>query len=125
MTGEELDIIERLYHQALKLEIDFFSSLAVGQRSVIPFCKMHDPAKDRLVIFSDFDLTCTVVDSSAILAELAIQSAPKTDQIVPDTLNAQKLYTEIKVQWDSISKQYTDEYELCIDSILSSDKGNS
>ncbi|MBA0554940.1 hypothetical protein Golob_014012, partial [Gossypium lobatum] len=59
LTGEELNIIEKLYHQAMKLEIEFFYAQTLTQPTVIPLTKEHDPARDCLMIFSDFDLTCT------------------------------------------------------------------
>ncbi|KAK9293333.1 hypothetical protein L1049_021325 [Liquidambar formosana] len=83
LTGEELDIIEKLYHQAMKLEIEFFSAQPLVQHTVVPLIKEHNRAEDHLLIFSDFDLTCTVLDSSAILAEIAIITAPKSDQSQP------------------------------------------
>ncbi|WCJ31202.1 hem oxygenase-like multi-helical [Euphorbia peplus] len=36
LTGEELDIIEKLYHQAMKLEIEFFNAQPLAQPSVVP-----------------------------------------------------------------------------------------
>ncbi|XP_017698250.2 bifunctional TH2 protein, mitochondrial-like isoform X2 [Phoenix dactylifera] len=114
LTGEELEVIEKLYHQAMKLEIDFFSVQPIGQPAVVPLT--NDPA-NHLVIFSDFDLTCTVVDSSAILAEIAILTAAKTDHSGTDNLNARS-FSEMRNSWDSLSRQYTGEYEQCIESLL-------
>ncbi|KAF2287546.1 hypothetical protein GH714_001233 [Hevea brasiliensis] len=56
LTSEELDIIEKLYHQAMKLEIEFFNVQPLSQPTVVPLTKEHNPVEDRLVIFSDFDL---------------------------------------------------------------------
>jgi thiamine phosphate phosphatase / amino-HMP aminohydrolase len=90
LTGEELEIIGKLYQQAMRLEVEFFSAQLVDQPVVTPLSRYCDP-KYRLLIFSDFDLTCTVVDSSAILAEIAILSHQKTSQGGPDnTLNRTK-----------------------------------
>lgn len=123
LTGEELDIIEKLYHQAMKLEIEFFYAQPVAQPSVIPLTREHNPVEDRLVIFSDFDLTCTVIDSSAILAEIAILTAPKSDQIQPENQIARMSAAELRNIWGLLSGQYTEEYEQCIESILPSRKG--
>ncbi|CAN1233964.1 Bifunctional TH2 protein, mitochondrial [Linum perenne] len=110
LTGEELDVIEKLYHQAMKLETEFFSAQPILQPTVVPLTKDHNPDKDRLVIFSDFDLTCTVVDSSAVLAEIAIVTAPKMSS------------AELKNTWGLLSTQYMEEYEQCIESVLPSGK---
>ncbi|KAF0900843.1 hypothetical protein E2562_035478 [Oryza meyeriana var. granulata] len=79
LTGEELEIIGKLYQQAMRLEVEFFSAQPVDQHVVAPLSRYCDP-KDKLLIFCDFDLTCTVVDSSAVLAEIAILSYQKASQ---------------------------------------------
>lgn len=122
LTGEELDIIEKLYYQAMKLEIEFFCAQLLDQYTIVPLTKGHDPAADRLVIFSDFDLTCTVVDSSAILAEIAIITAPKFDQNQPENQIIRMSSADLRNTWGVLSKQYTEEYEQCIENILPSEK---
>lgn len=124
LTGEELDIIEKLYHQAMKLELDFFLAQPLGQQTVVPLSKLHKEAEDQLIIFSDFDLTCTVVDSSAILAEIAIITAQKSDQSQLETQNARMSSADLRSTWGVLSKQYTEEYEQCIESILVSAKAD-
>ncbi|KAJ6858278.1 bifunctional TH2 protein [Populus alba x Populus x berolinensis] len=123
LTGEELDIIEKLYHQAMKLEIEFFLAQPIAQTTLAPLTKGHNPEEDRLVIFSDFDLTCTVVDSSAILAEIAILTAPKSDVVQPETPIARMSSADLRNTWGLLSGQYTEEYEQCIESIMPSAKG--
>ncbi|KAM0008798.1 hypothetical protein Hdeb2414_s0006g00224071 [Helianthus debilis subsp. tardiflorus] len=59
--------MQKLYHQALKLEMEFFLSLPVDQQTVLPLSKHHISTEHRLMIFSDFDLTCTVVAEIAIV----------------------------------------------------------
>lgn len=125
LTGEELDIIEKLYHQAMKLEIEFFSSQPLVQPTVVPLMKEHNPEEDQLLIFSDFDLTCTVVDSSAILAEIAIVTAPKSDQNQPETRILRMSSADLRNTWSLLSRQYTEEYEQCIESIVPSETGRS
>lgn len=123
LTGEELDIIEKLYHQAMKLETDFFSAQPLSQPTVVPLTKEHDPAEDQLIIFSDFDLTCTVVDSSAILAEIAIVTAPKSDQNHPESQIARMSSADLRNTWGLLSSQYTEEYEQCMESIMPAEQG--
>uniref|UniRef100_A0A5B6YU15 Thiaminase-2/PQQC domain-containing protein n=1 Tax=Davidia involucrata TaxID=16924 RepID=A0A5B6YU15_DAVIN len=122
LTGEELDIIEKLYHQAMKLEIEFFSAQPLVQQTVVPLSKEHNHAEYRLMIYSDFDLTCTVVDSSAILAEIAIITAPKSDQNQPETQIARMSSADLRNTWGVLSMQYTEEYEQCIESIMCIEK---
>nr|DAD20078.1 TPA_asm: hypothetical protein HUJ06_021541 [Nelumbo nucifera] len=122
LTGEELEVIEKLYHQAMKLEIEFFCAQPITQRTIVPLSRIHDPAEYQLIIFSDFDLTCTVVDSSAILAEIAILSAPKADQVGPENMLAWKSSADLRNTWGVLSRQYTEEYEQCIESMMHSEK---
>ncbi|GAV69826.1 LOW QUALITY PROTEIN: hypothetical protein CFOL_v3_13327, partial [Cephalotus follicularis] len=121
LIGEELDIIEKLYHQAMKLEIEFFSAQPLDA-TLVPLTKDHNPAEDRLMIFSDFDLTCFVVDSSAILAEIAIVTAPKSDQDQPKPQISRMSSTELRNTRGLLSRQYTEEYEQCIKSVMPSEK---
>lgn len=122
LTGEELGIIEKLYQQAMRLEINFFLAQTVVQPTVAPLSKHLNPSEQRLVLFSDFDLTCTVVDSSAILAEIAIVTAPKSDQNAPETQIARMSSGDLKNTWGVLSRQYTEEYEQCIENVLASRK---
>ncbi|XAR64888.1 Aminopyrimidine aminohydrolase [Bertholletia excelsa] len=124
LTGEELDIIEKLYHQAMKLEIEFFYAQPLVQETVVPLLRERKPAKHHFVVFSDFDLTCTVVDSSAILAEIAIVTAPKSDQTQPEKQIIRMSSADLRNSWGVLSRQYTEEYEKCIESILDSDKAD-
>lgn len=123
LTGEELEVVEKLYYQALKLEIDFFSAQPIAQRTIAPLSGVHDPAEFCLILFSDFDLTCTVVDSSAILAEVAILTAPKDDQNGTENLLARMSSADLRNTWCALSRQYTEEYEQCIESIMPIEKG--
>ncbi|KAF8394222.1 hypothetical protein HHK36_020429 [Tetracentron sinense] len=122
LTGEELEVIEKLYHQSMKLEIDFFSAQPVYQRTIVPLFRVDDPVELRLIIFSDFDLTCTVLDSSAILAEIAIITASKTDQSGTENQLSWKSSADLRNTWGDLSRQYTEEYEQCIESILPIEK---
>ncbi|XP_051121784.1 bifunctional TH2 protein, mitochondrial [Andrographis paniculata] len=120
LTGEELNIIEKLYHQAMKLEIEFFLSQPIVQKTVTPLHQEHNSGPQCLMLFSDFDLTCTVVDSSAVLAEIAILTAPKSDQNQSDNQLARMSSADLRSTWEELSKQYTEEYEQCIENILPS-----
>ncbi|KAK8487925.1 hypothetical protein V6N13_027100 [Hibiscus sabdariffa] len=122
LTGEELNTIEKLYHQAMKLEVEFFYSQPLTQPTIAPLTKEHDPEQDHLMIFSDFDLTCTIVDSSAILAEIAIVTARKSDRNQPAGQIGRMSSAELRNAWGLLSTQYTEEYEQCIESILPSEK---
>lgn len=123
LTGEELDIIEKLYLRAMKLEIEFFLAQPIVQKIVVPLYEELNPAENCIMLFSDFDLTCTVVDSSAILAEIAIITAPKSDQNQSENQLARMSSVDLRKTWGVLSKDYTEEYEQCVESILHSDKG--
>ncbi|KAK8945207.1 hypothetical protein KSP39_PZI008223 [Platanthera zijinensis] len=118
LTGEELDVIQKLYHQAMKLEIDFFLAQPIVQPCVVPLSRLHN-SENHLFIFSDFDLTCTVLDSSAILAEIAIIKAAKSSDLPgTDSPVNQMTSSELRDYWRGLSSQYTEEYEQCIENLL-------
>ncbi|XP_020574541.1 bifunctional TH2 protein, mitochondrial isoform X2 [Phalaenopsis equestris] len=119
LTGDELDVIQKLYHQAMKLEIDFFLAQPIVQPSVVPLSKLHDPKK-RFFIVSDFDLTCTLLDSCTILAEISIkkEAAKSTDLSVADNPINQMSSSDLGNLWRDLSGQYIVEYEQCIEKLL-------
>ncbi|PKA58759.1 thiaminase (transcriptional activator TenA) [Apostasia shenzhenica] len=118
LTGEELDVIGKLYLQAMKLEIEFFLAQTIMQPTVVPLIGLHDPKK-RFCIFSDFDLTCTVVDSTAILAEIAIAKAPKTTDLpVANRSIDWSPSSELRETWKALSAKYAEDYQQCIDTLL-------
>lgn len=125
LTGEELEVIEKLYHQAMKLEVNFFASQSMSQPTIVPLSRVPDDISERhLTIFCDFDLTCTAFDSSAILAEIAILTAPKEDlNGYHDRQLARMSSGDLRKTWNVLSTQYTKEFEQCVESIISSDKG--
>ncbi|XP_041005515.1 bifunctional TH2 protein, mitochondrial-like isoform X1 [Juglans microcarpa x Juglans regia] len=122
LTGEELKVIEKLYYQAIKLEVDFFATQPISQQTIVPLARVLDPAERRLTIFCDFDLTCTAFDSSAILAEIAIITAPKANSDGSETQLARMSSADLRSTWGVLSTQYTEEFEQCIESIMDSRK---
>ncbi|XP_072977873.1 bifunctional TH2 protein, mitochondrial-like [Typha angustifolia] len=121
LTGEELELIGKLYHQAMKLEIEFFTAQPVVQHVVVPLIKLHNP-EIQLILFSDFDLTCTALDSCSVLAEIAILTAAKADQSGSDRLITRSSSSDMKNSWDILSRHYTEEYEQCMESLLLSEE---
>lgn len=124
LTGEELVLLEKLYHQAIRLEVEFFFAQPVPQQTIVPLFQVSDSSRLGLTIFCDFDLTCTIIDSSAILAEIAILTAPKTDQSGTETPTLTRMLSaDIRYIWGVLSCQYAEGFEKCLESIISSNKG--
>lgn len=130
LTGDEIDLLYNLYHQTMILEIDFFNSLPFDQPTVVPVTKGLSSAEDRLMVLSNFDLACTVHDSSAILADMAQVTAAKSDhspsgsECSPsESPLAQMSSGDVRNMWEKICKQYAQEYEECIESIIPAEKG--
>ncbi|KAK8631063.1 hypothetical protein V6N13_079827 [Hibiscus sabdariffa] len=126
LTGEELDVIEKVYHQSMSLEVEFFSFQPIIQETVVPLSRTLDPAVGgELSIFCDFDLTCAAFDSSAILAEIAIITRPKADSDGSETQLARLSSADLRSTWDALSSQYTEEFEQCIESITTTETATS
>lgn len=123
-TDEELEYIERLYKQAMKLEIEFFYAQKIVQGSLVPLIRLHGHLEQQhFIIFSDFDLTCTVVDSCAILAEVAISNATKHDQCDFDFHNSKISSEDLKKSWNDLSRQYIEGFKQWMQGVLVSKKG--
>ncbi|KAM0945023.1 putative aminopyrimidine aminohydrolase [Dioscorea sansibarensis] len=121
LTGEELEVIDKLYSRAMKLEIEVFSSQRIIQPVIVPLIKMRD-TKNQFLIFSNFDLTCTTVDSSAMLAEVAILTVPRADHSGPDDLVTRRSSLNLRSSWEDLSAKYTEEYETIMGNIRMLDK---
>ncbi|KAL2488025.1 putative aminopyrimidine aminohydrolase [Forsythia ovata] len=118
LTGEELEVVERLYHQAMKLELEFILTQSVFNRTIVPVSQLHSNAEENLIIFCDFDLTCSAIDSSALLAEIAIVAASKADLSGGETQPSQTSSGDFRTMWSNLFSQYIEEYEQCIETIM-------
>ncbi|KAJ9169676.1 hypothetical protein P3X46_017838 [Hevea brasiliensis] len=121
LTGVELEVLERLYLQAVKLRVDFFSIQPIVQQTIVPLSRVQSPANFNLTIFCDFDMTCTAVDSFAVLAEIAIITAPKLDLSGYETKLTKMSSADLRSTWGVLSAQYVEEHDQCIESIMSSE----
>ncbi|XP_073150200.1 bifunctional TH2 protein, mitochondrial-like isoform X2 [Henckelia pumila] len=115
LTSEELDVVERLYHRAMKLELDFIWAQSIVQQSIVPCSRLLNSVENNLILFCDFDLTCTVIDSSALLAELAIITTPNGSGPMP--------LADIRTTWNDLFTQYVKEYQQCVESIIQDEAG--
>ncbi|KAJ4836409.1 hypothetical protein Tsubulata_020981 [Turnera subulata] len=125
LTDNEIGIIGKLYHQAMELEIEFFLAQPLYQPTVVPLTKQHNPLEDHLLIFCDFDQTCTeVVDSCAVLAEIANLAARKHEHQDhrDDEFASTTPLAVLRAKWDHLVAQYKEEYEQCISSITCCEK---
>ncbi|KAL9431195.1 hypothetical protein AB3S75_026392 [Citrus x aurantiifolia] len=95
--------------------------LTVKQQTTVPLSWVKDPVEGHLTLFCDFDWTCTAFDSSSILAELAIVTAQKSDPDQSEGKLTRISSADLRNTWDVLSTKYTEEYEQCIESIMSSE----
>ncbi|CAM6020683.1 unnamed protein product [Sphagnum balticum] len=109
--------LEIIYKKAMALEVEFFSAQSLSTEAVqVPYFKSASAAKERLVFVSDFDSTCTVADSSSILADLTVKIAASSN-----TTNA----TSLQQQWDELVKEYLEEYEEVLSEALTLTGGST
>ncbi|KAM7501513.1 hypothetical protein LguiB_000417 [Lonicera macranthoides] len=122
LTGEELEVVEKLYHQAVKLELEFFSSQPIAKHAIVPLSRCHYTANQNLTIFCDFDMTCSAIDSSALLAEIAIIKTSNSNNLNEcETQTTWVSPDDLRNTWSILSHQYIEEYEECIESIILSE----
>lgn len=115
--------MQNLYYQAMKLELEFFLAQPVDQQTVVPLSK----DLNSVTIFSDFDLTCTEVDSSIVLSEIAMVTSPKLGQTQSECENdiTGMPLAKLRTTWEALSKQYAEEYEHLMESMLVNQKGKA
>ncbi|KAM0043264.1 putative aminopyrimidine aminohydrolase [Helianthus debilis subsp. tardiflorus] len=121
LTGVELDILQKLYQQAMKLEMEFFLAQPIDQQTVVPLSNVHN----RITIFSDFDLTCTVIDSCTVFADITMATSPTPGQAQPENQSqiTKMPLTKLKNTWEALVKQYAEEYEHLMETMLVNQKG--
>lgn len=123
LTGEELQFVENIYQKAMKLQVEFFSAQPIIQITIVPLYRAHGSDEHNIVIFSGFDMTCSAVDSCALLADIAIIKSSKA--VKPngyESLGDGASLDDLRDIWSSLHGQYVEEYEQCIDSIMLSER---
>lgn len=121
LTEEDLEVLQKLYLQAMKLAIEFLFLQPIRIPSVAPLSRLHDP-KNQFFIISDFDSTCTTVLDTSFLEEIAIIIAPKSADL-PVSVNptnhmSSSEKNDLRV---ATSLESTREYEKFIESLLPSE----
>ncbi|KAI3678769.1 hypothetical protein L6452_38072 [Arctium lappa] len=123
LTGEELQFVENIYQKAMKLQVEFFSAQPIIQNTIVPLYRAHGSDEHNIVIFSGFDMTCSAVDSGALLADIAIiKSSKAVKSNGSESLEDGASLDDPRDIWSSLHGQYVEEYEQCIDSIMLSER---
>ncbi|KAI3871915.1 hypothetical protein MKX03_012948 [Papaver bracteatum] len=127
MTDKEVEAVERLYCQAMRFEMDFLNSRQSEHTLIIPIYSKLDP-KERLILFADFDFTCTDLGSLGILEYIAIMTAQKADQLLQGqdrNIDSHITSTDLKNTWELLSQQATVKYDKCMKKIMLAEKALS
>ncbi|KAI3806103.1 hypothetical protein L1987_21995 [Smallanthus sonchifolius] len=123
LTGEELQFVETIYHKAMKLQVDFFWAQPIMQNTVVPLYRAHGNDEHNVLICSGFDMTCSAVDSGALLADVAIIKSSKTVKSNGYESGGDGTSLDnLRDIWSGLHGQYVEEYEQCIDNIMLSEK---
>ncbi|KAM0028272.1 putative thiaminase-2/PQQC, hem oxygenase-like, multi-helical, HAD superfamily [Helianthus debilis subsp. tardiflorus] len=123
LTGEELQFVETIYHKAMKLQVDFFSAQPIIQNTVVPLYQARGNDDHNVLICSGYDMTCSAVDSGALLADVAIIKSSKTVKSNGyESGGDETSLDNLRDIWKDLHVQYVEEYEQCIDNIMLSEK---
>lgn len=115
--------METIYHKAMKLQVDFFSAQPINQNTIVPLYQALGSDEHDVIICSGFDMTCSAVDSCALLADVAIIKASKIVKVNEnESVDDGSSLDNLRDVWSSLHGQYVEEYEQCIDSIMLSEK---
>ncbi|KAI3879262.1 hypothetical protein MKX03_013459 [Papaver bracteatum] len=128
LAKEEIEVVESLYRHAMRLEMDFFYSRQSEQTLILPIYQKLDAKEERLMLFADFDFTCTSVASLEILANIEILSAQKPDQQRQGEDrdgHSQIASIDLRKTWQLLSQQYTSENDNFKKEILLGEKAVS
>ncbi|RZC58945.1 hypothetical protein C5167_006250 [Papaver somniferum] len=128
LTAKGVEVVERLYCQAMRYEMDFFYSRQSEQNLIIPIYTKLDPKEESLMLFADFDFTCTSVASVEILANIEILTAQKPDhQLLGEDRDGHSQVTskDLRKTWELLSQQYTSENDNFIEKIMLGEKAVS
>lgn len=69
-------------------------------------------------------MTCSAIDSSALLAEIAIIKTSNSNNLNEcETQTTWVSPDDLRNTWSVLSRQYIEEYEECIESIILSETG--
>ena len=101
MTEQELDEIENLYLQALKLQVEFFATQPVSQQTLVPLSCAQELGNRKLTIFCDFDSTC-LAHYTSVLADMTFSK-----------------FLPLRKTWEQLCTQHFEEVEKCLDNINS------
>lgn len=114
LTLEEHEsLLKRLYYHGLNLEIQFFSTVPLYQKTSVPLLKQEVTSNCRYTII----LSSTVLDSSAVLAESPILPTPEVEQN-----RAEKSSSDFRQELPS---HYSEEYNEHLKEILRSQEGKA
>ncbi|GJY14339.1 retrovirus-related pol polyprotein from transposon TNT 1-94 [Tanacetum coccineum] len=123
LTVEELQFVKTIHHKAMKLQVDFLSAQPINQNTIVPLYQALGNDEHNVIICSGFDMTCSVVYSCALLADVAII---KSSKIVKENGNESIVdgssVDNLRDVWSCLHGQHVKEYEQCIDSIMPSEK---
>ncbi|KAL8224986.1 hypothetical protein R6Q57_017543 [Mikania cordata] len=119
LTSEELQFVDTIYHKAMKLQVDFFWAQPIIQNTVVPLYQPHGNDEHNVLICSGFDMTCSAVDSGALLADVAIIKSSQTIKSNGFESGGDETFLDnLRDIWSSLHGQYVKEYEQCIDNIM-------
>ncbi|MCL7023510.1 hypothetical protein MKW94_008899 [Papaver nudicaule] len=119
LVAAEFGVLERIYRGAMRLEMEFYHSRQSQQTLVIPIYTKLAPV-ERLILFADFDSTCSNVGSLETLVNIATSSVQKVGQQLRDvnTKRLRKKSADLRKTWELLSQQYTSEYGNCVNKIM-------
>ncbi|KAL5562014.1 hypothetical protein UlMin_031761 [Ulmus minor] len=114
LNSEELEILEKLYHQALKLNVEFFVAQPISQPTIAPL--LHMNGDRRLALFCGFDETCIPYNSPTILSLVVQGSARKRGEAF------HKSADELKGIWDLVITAYGNKYDELMKNVNNSNE---
>ncbi|KAL5562013.1 hypothetical protein UlMin_031760 [Ulmus minor] len=114
LIPEELEIVEKLYHQALKLIVEFFVAQPISQPTTASL--LHLNGDSCLALFCGFDETCIPSKSPTILSAVAMASAVKRGEAF------HKSADELLGIWDQVVTAYDNQFDEWMENMNNSNE---
>lgn len=116
-------MVDKIYFEAMIYELSMFLTLPREQKIVVPLSTELKETAGHLLLFSDFDNTCTKLDSSTVLARVTTMEGPVDYESDSEDEQARISRTRQKMGWGKFSVNYIDGFENCVDNTIQKEEG--
>ncbi|KAJ7560348.1 hypothetical protein O6H91_04G125600 [Diphasiastrum complanatum] len=117
LKEEDHATMERLFHQAMILEVAFFNAQLSNGACSVPLLKDGSGMSIPFVFMSDFDSTCTISDSCPVLGSLSMTSITSAEKGAAAESLVEAV-SDLNVRWATLTTDYIRGYTGLFNQVL-------